>query len=35
MLEGLNVYRGMVTYEEVARDLGYDYTPPREALQTP
>ena len=35
LLEGLNVHRGMVTYEEVARDLGYDYTPPREALQTP
>lgn len=35
LLEGLNVHRGMVTYEEVARDLGYDYTPPRQALQTP
>jgi alanine dehydrogenase len=32
---GLNVHRGMVTYEEVARDLGYDYTPAREALQIP
>ena len=35
LLAGLNVHRGMVTYEEVARDLGYDYTPPREALQRP
>ncbi len=35
LLAGLNVHRGMVTYEEVARDLGYDYTPAREALQTP
>lgn len=35
LLEGLNVHRGMVTYEEVARDLGYDYTPARDALQVP
>jgi len=35
LLEGLNVHRGMVTYEEVARDLGYHYTAPREALQVP
>ncbi len=27
LLEGLNVHRGMVTYEDVARDLGYDYVP--------
>ncbi|KAA9130838.1 alanine dehydrogenase [Marinihelvus fidelis] len=32
LLNGLNVYRGMVTCEEVAHDLGYDYTDPREAL---
>jgi alanine dehydrogenase len=32
LLEGLNVHHGMVTYEDVARDLGYDYVPPREAL---
>lgn len=32
LLEGLNVHRGMVTYEDVARDLGYDYTPAVEAL---
>ena len=35
LLEGVNVPRGMVTYEEGARARGYDYTPPREALQTP
>jgi alanine dehydrogenase len=34
LLEGLNVHRGMVTYEDVARDLGYDYTPAKEALKT-
>ena len=33
LLEGLNVHRGMVTYEDVARDLGYDYVPAREALE--
>ncbi len=32
LLAGLNVYRGNVTYEDVARDLGYDYVPAREAL---
>jgi alanine dehydrogenase len=32
LLEGLNVHRGMVTYEEVARDLGYDYVDPETAL---
>ena len=34
LLEGLNVHRGMVTYEEVAHDLGYDYTEARQALAT-
>jgi len=34
LLAGLNVHRGMVTYEEVARDLGYDYVEARQALQT-
>ncbi len=29
---GLNVHAGRVTYDAVARDLGYDYTPPDEAL---
>jgi alanine dehydrogenase len=32
LLEGLNVYRGKVTYEDVARDLGHQYVPAREAL---
>jgi len=32
LLNGLNVYRGMVTYEDVARDLGYEYFPAWEAL---
>jgi alanine dehydrogenase len=32
LLNGLNVYRGQVTYEDVARDLGYDYVPARDAL---
>lgn len=31
-LEGLNVYNGEVTYQAVAEDLGYDYTPPAQAL---
>ena len=31
-LEGLNIYRGQVTYEAVAHDLGYEYVPPAEAL---
>jgi len=34
LLEGLNVHRGMVTYKDVARDLGYDYVPAVEALKT-
>jgi len=34
LLEGLNVHRGMVTYKDVARDLGYDYVPALEALET-
>ncbi len=29
---GLNVHEGKVTYEAVARDLGYDYTPVSEVL---
>ena len=33
LLAGLNVHRGMVTYEQVARDLGYDYTPAGDALE--
>jgi len=34
LLAGLNVHRGMVTYADVARDLGYDYVPAVEALKT-
>jgi alanine dehydrogenase len=34
LLHGLNVHRGMVTYEDVARDLGYDYVPAVEALES-
>jgi alanine dehydrogenase len=33
LLEGLNVHRGMVTYDDVARDLGYEYVPALDALQ--
>ncbi|MFN3468987.1 MAG: alanine dehydrogenase [Novosphingobium sp.] len=29
---GLNVHEGRITYEAVARDLGYDYTPVAEVL---
>ena len=32
LLDGLNVHRGKVTYADVARDLGYEYVPAREAL---
>ena len=32
LLDGLNVHRGKVTYEDVARDLSYEYVPAREAL---
>lgn len=31
-LNGLNVHQGMITYEAVARDLGYDYVPATDAL---
>ena len=31
-LNGLNVHQGMITYEAVARDLGYDYIPAADAL---
>jgi len=34
LLKGLNVHRGMVTYEDVARDLGYDFVPAAKALET-
>ncbi|MBA4355734.1 MAG: alanine dehydrogenase, partial [Novosphingobium sp.] len=29
---GLNVHEGKVTYEAVARELGYDYTPVADVL---
>ncbi len=32
LLSGLNVHAGKVTYEAVARDLGYDYVPAAQAL---
>ena len=32
LLNGLNVHRGRVTYEAVARNLGYDYLPAAEAI---
>jgi alanine dehydrogenase len=34
LLAGLNVHRGMVTYADVARDLGYAYVEATEALKT-
>ncbi len=32
LLNGLNVHKGMITYEAVARDLGYEYVVARDAL---
>lgn len=32
LLNGLNVHQGMITYEAVARDLGYDYVLATDAL---
>ncbi len=32
LLAGLNVHKGMITYEAVAHDLGLEYTPAKEAL---
>ncbi len=32
LLNGLNVHAGRITYEAVARDLGYDYVPAEKAL---
>lgn len=31
-MQGLNVHRGMITCEAVARDLGYNYVSPKDAL---
>ena len=33
LLAGLNVHRGQITHEAVARDLGLPYTPPGQALE--
>lgn len=33
LLRGLNVHKGMITHEAVARDLGYEYVSPQEALK--
>jgi len=33
LLNGLNGHAGKVTYEAVARDLGYDFVPAAEALK--
>lgn len=32
LLNGLNVHQGKITFEAVARDLGYEYTPAAIAL---
>jgi alanine dehydrogenase len=32
LLAGLNVHRGRITFDAVARDLGFDYRPAKEAL---
>lgn len=32
LMNGLNIHKGMVTYEAVARELGYDYVPAMDAL---
>ena len=34
LLNGLNVHAGKITYEAVARDLGYEYAPAAKALQS-
>ncbi|MCF6264457.1 MAG: alanine dehydrogenase [Xanthomonadales bacterium] len=34
LLNGLNVHRGMVTCEEVAENLGYEFVSPQKALET-
>jgi alanine dehydrogenase len=31
-MNGLNVHEGKVTYEAVAKDLGYDYVPAAQAI---
>lgn len=34
LLNGLNIHKGMVVYEAVAKALGYDYIDPRTALES-
>ena len=34
LLNGLNVHAGKITYEAVAKDLGYEYVPAAKALQS-
>ena len=34
LLNGLNVHAGKITFEAVAKDLGYDYVPAAEALKS-
>ncbi|MBK8285878.1 MAG: alanine dehydrogenase [Ahniella sp.] len=34
LLNGLNVHKGKITYEAVARDLSYDYVPAADALKS-
>ena len=33
LAKGINIYRGQVTHETVARDLGYPYKPPEEVIK--
>jgi alanine dehydrogenase len=33
LLQGLNVHKGEITYEPVAKDLGYDFRDPVDALK--
>jgi len=33
LMHGLNVYRGHITYEAIARDLGYTYVEPKSLLR--
>ena len=33
LLAGLNVHKGLITYEAVAHDLGLEYTPAKDALE--
>jgi len=35
LMQGLNVYKGHITYEAIARDLGYIYEEPKSLLRKP